>query len=222
METGLWPAMKLSDIEKRLLENAPYAEPDGLLPERQAAVAVVLRLKPAAATEILFIRRAVKEGDPWSGHMAFPGGHKEPDDNSLLDAAIRETWEEVGIDLRGNGRLLGALEPVRPMPGGPSGRTGMLVAPFVFSLKGPAKAAPNYEVAEVVWTPLHPILQARNHVEEARLVEGSPRYFSGYQLGDGKFVWGLTYRMLHNLFEQIDPQWRPPPTPDDNTESIRD
>ncbi len=214
--------MKLSDIEQRLLAHSPYMEPDGQLPDRQAAVAVVLRLKPAAATEILFIRRAVKEGDPWSGHMAFPGGHKETKDDSLLDAAIRETWEEVGIDLRANASLIGALEPVRPTLGGPSGRTGMLVAPFVFSLQKPVQASPNYEVAEVVWTPLHPILQARNHVEEARLVEGNPRYFSGYQLGDGKFVWGLTYRMLHNLFERIDPDWRPPPTPDDNTDSIKD
>ncbi len=50
-------------------------------------------------TDLLFIRRAEKSGDPWSGHMAFPGGHMESSDASLLAAAIRETQEEIGLDL---------------------------------------------------------------------------------------------------------------------------
>ncbi|MEZ5557393.1 MAG: hypothetical protein R3E86_02440, partial [Pseudomonadales bacterium] len=53
---------------------------------RQAAVAVILREVPAAGdcqTEILFIQRAQKDGDPWSGHMAFPGGHLDPTDAHL-------------------------------------------------------------------------------------------------------------------------------------------
>ena len=70
---------------------------------KKAAVAVILRPAPGEtldSTEILFIKRAERDGDPWSGHMAFPGGHMEPDDSDLKESAIRETKEEIGLDLR--------------------------------------------------------------------------------------------------------------------------
>ena len=52
---------------------------------REAAVAIILRQQPDApdSTDILFIKRAEKVGDPWSGHMAFPGGHREREDDGL-------------------------------------------------------------------------------------------------------------------------------------------
>lgn len=50
--------------------------------------------------EILFIKRAANKNDKWTGHIAFPGGRRDPDDGDDREAAIRETWEEVGIDLR--------------------------------------------------------------------------------------------------------------------------
>ena len=49
--------------------------------------------------EILFIRRAARQGDRWTGHVAFPGGKRDPDDASDRAAAERETREEVGLDL---------------------------------------------------------------------------------------------------------------------------
>ena len=64
---------------------------------RQAAVAIIVR-EINSQLEMLFIKRAEKEGDPWSGHMAFPGGHREPDDLGLKEAAERETLEEIGME----------------------------------------------------------------------------------------------------------------------------
>jgi len=85
---------------------------------RQAAVALLLRERDSRGLEILVIRRAENEHDPWSGHMALPGGGYEPGDHSVYDTARRETLEEIGIDLD-EGLFLGRLDDVGPrrMPG---------------------------------------------------------------------------------------------------------
>jgi len=49
--------------------------------------------------EVLFIKRATREGDKWNGHVALPGGRRDPEDEDDLATAVRETIEEVGIDL---------------------------------------------------------------------------------------------------------------------------
>jgi 8-oxo-dGTP pyrophosphatase MutT (NUDIX family) len=200
-------------IARRLAASAAHTrDPDPLA--RQAAVAIILRERlvppPSGelATDVLFIRRAEKEGDPWSGHMAFPGGHRDPEDASLLIAAIRETREEIGVDLERDGVFLGSLEPhvvqprLRPI--------GMYIAPYVFRLDHERTFHLSAEVAEVVWTPLAPIVSGRNHTEESRIIEGATVVFGGYRIAGGHFVWGLTYRMLHAFFGVLDPEWRAP------------
>jgi 8-oxo-dGTP pyrophosphatase MutT (NUDIX family) len=207
--------MTLTEIEARLAAYAQrnHATLDAAAAERRAAVAIILRDRLAGRampdTEILFIRRAEKPGDPWSGHMAFPGGHVDAGDASFLHAAVRETREEIGVDLTVCGQHIGTLDPQRPTLRAP-GRGSLIVAPFVFRLREPVTCEPNHEVAEIVWTPLAPILRAHNHIEEARIVEGAARPMSGYQVGDAHLVWGLTYRMLHTLFAVIDPDWQEP------------
>lgn len=178
---------------------------------RQAAVAVILReisgpLHPS--TEILFIKRAEKPGDPWSGHMAFPGGHKEDFDADLKEAAIRETSEEIGLDLTG-ADYLGPLDQQRAMPRGRP--LNMLIAPHVFSLSGDPVFSPNYEVDEVVWTRLTPLMNNDRHDWETRPMAGRPTIFNGYRLERGHFVWGLTYRMLKTFFTTLNPDWQEPP-----------
>ena len=80
---------------------------------RWAAIALVIRPQPAEP-ELLMIKRAEIEGDPWSGHIACPGGRAEPGDRDLEHTAIRETWEETGIDLARDGKILGTLDDVSP------------------------------------------------------------------------------------------------------------
>jgi 8-oxo-dGTP pyrophosphatase MutT (NUDIX family) len=88
-------------------------------PFKEAAVALVLRPHPDGDAELLFIRRATRAGDPWSGQIGLPGGRYEPADDLLETTALRETLEEVGLDLRAGGRVLGALDELRPRTGAP-------------------------------------------------------------------------------------------------------
>jgi 8-oxo-dGTP pyrophosphatase MutT (NUDIX family) len=173
---------------------------------RQAAVAIVVR-DTERGPEMLFIQRAEKEGDPWSGHMAFPGGHKEEHDSSLQAAAMRETLEEIGLTLADSDHL-GALDHQLAQP---RGRVlDMLIAPHVFQIHGDPQFTPNYEVAEVVWAPLPAMARNELHDTETKPMAGTPTIFNGYRLERGHFVWGLTYRILKTFFYTLDPNWQPP------------
>jgi 8-oxo-dGTP pyrophosphatase MutT (NUDIX family) len=198
---------ELEVIRTRLAQYQHVGFPPG--PNtREAAVAVILRDRGVDGPDILFIKRAEQTGDPWSGHMAFPGGHRDPGDTSLKAAAIRETFEEIGLDLA-PASFLGALDQQRAMPRGR--RLDMLIAPFVFELSGDPAFAPNREVAEVVWAPLAPLATNHLHDTEQRPLAGTPTTFNGYRLRGGHFVWGLTYRMLKTFFTTLDPAWQGPP-----------
>ena len=173
---------------------------------RQAAVAVILR-ELAGRAEILFIKRANKEGDPWSGQMAFPGGHLDDADADLKAAAMRETEEEIGLNLT-DAEYLGALDQHRAAPR--SRRPNLLIAPHAFAVAGDPAFRLNYEVAEVVWAPLHLLAgNSLHHVQTFRF-KGVSSPFNGYRLASGHFIWGLTYRMLKDFLRTLDPSWTPP------------
>lgn len=197
------PLLSLPAIEQRLREHQPVVL-DTRKFSRQAAVAAILR-ENAGATEALFIKRAQRPGDLWSGHMAFPGGHWEPADADLAATAIRETREEIGLDLEQHGRLLGHLDYMNVNPIGTS--VDMLIVPFVFAVQGDLPAfAPNHEVADVLWGSVHDMFHGRSATRRDMHVRGGVRPFPGYEVQD-EIVWGLTYRMLHGFFAVLDPAW---------------
>ena len=144
---------------------------------------------------------------PWSGHMAFPGGHEDPEDEDLKQAAVRETLEEIGLDLSAHD-YLGALDHQRAMARGR--KLDMLIAPHVFEVRGDPSFTLNYEVDEVVWAPMARMLSNELHATETKPMAGKPTIFNGYRLTGGHFVWGLTYRMLKQFFLTLDPNWDPP------------
>jgi 8-oxo-dGTP pyrophosphatase MutT (NUDIX family) len=175
--------------------GAPVDEPPG----KAAAVATILRAS-SRGPEVLFIRRAEREGDPWSGHMAFPGGRREPRDPHLLATALRETIEEIGVDLERHGELVGVLDDedatgrgsVEPMP----------IRPYVFQLHAEVSFHFSHEVSEVLWAPL--TLLYRDELKSSITV---PYRGQSYTLPawdvEGRIVWGLTYRMMNKLFERV-------------------
>jgi len=169
-------------------------------PSRAAAVAIVLR-DGAEGVECLLIRRAERAGDPWSGHMALPGGRNEPEDPSLLHTAIRETREEVGLQLE-TSQLMGRLDDLEAMARGR--KTGLVVRPFVFGLAAPADAPlhPNEEVAETLWAPLLPIHAGAWDTVRPYALGGQTWKLPAWDVY-GRVVWGLTHRILTDLLGRI-------------------
>jgi 8-oxo-dGTP pyrophosphatase MutT (NUDIX family) len=164
--------------------------------------AVILLLRPAAkaagddvdgSAEVLCIRRAQREGDPWSGHIAFPGGRPTAADPDLLAVAVRETVEEVGIDVRRGGRVLGRLPTVEPQ----SRRLPPVdVTPFVALAPEGAGARPDLgEVADAFWVPLSSLRDAGRSEVVRHVVGGGPREWSAYPSPAGP-IWGITERIL--------------------------
>jgi 8-oxo-dGTP pyrophosphatase MutT (NUDIX family) len=187
--------LRLDDPRISALQRALAERPARLL-DADAAVSrasVALLLRPLAdSLEFLLIERPRSVTDPWSGHMALPGGRRQGDEDAL-DTAIRETFEEVGIDLREQGVLLGRLDDVKPSRGGPQ----LAVAPFVFAVPANVTliANPN-EVAQTVWIPLAHLTDPASAAEHLYVLPtgGSLRFPAlSYH---GHVIWGLTYRML--------------------------
>jgi 8-oxo-dGTP pyrophosphatase MutT (NUDIX family) len=164
----------------------------------RAAVAVLLRSGGSPeGVEILFIRRAEDPRDPWSGHMAFPGGRHDPEDgDDLLATAIRETREELGLSLLDHGEPLGRLPDLPAIARGRA--VGMIIRPFVVELRGDPKVEPNHEVAEVIWTPLAPIVRGDRKTTREYVHEGRKLDLPAHRVGE-HVVWGLTFQMLESL-----------------------
>ena len=161
----------------------------------RAAVAIMVR-EGLDATEMLMIRRATREGDPWSGHMGFPGGRKDPGDMSTLACALRETREEVGVDLGEWGKPLGELSDVNT--GWRKDRPEMLVTPFVFEVGDLPDLTPNHEVDDIVWVPLHFLLDERNRKPlewewQGKKMETDSLLFATYR------IWGLSLMMIDEM-----------------------
>lgn len=197
--------LSLPSIADRLGSHSP-APPALGQSTRQAAVAMVLR-EAQGATEALFILRAARQGDPWSGQVAFPGGHQDLDDASLRQTAERETLEEVGLDLPNACRYLGQLDAVKANPRGRN--IDLVVTPFVYALgQADARLKANQEVAAILWGSLAAMFSGEIHDWHEFNVAGNRFEGPGYAL-EGQVVWGLTYRMLDKLFALLDPRWQP-------------
>jgi 8-oxo-dGTP pyrophosphatase MutT (NUDIX family) len=163
----------------------------------RAAVAAILRTRDDRA-EILLIRRAEQPGDPWSGHMAFPGGRAEPSDPSLFETVRRETIEEIGLDVTEHADLLGRLDDVHAIAR--ARRTGMVISPFVFEIRHEPRFIESAEVAEVLWAPLEPMRRGETATLRSYDYEGQRFELPAFDVG-GRIVWGLTYRMIRELFD---------------------
>jgi 8-oxo-dGTP pyrophosphatase MutT (NUDIX family) len=165
----------------------------------EAAVALILREAQGGDLELLFIERAARASDPWSGQIAFPGGRREPTDQSLEDTAVRETREEVGLDLRRDGAIIGALDELRP-------RTIVLppviVRPFVATAHAEARIESAGEVAGLFWAPLDAILDPSASVEREIVVRGAASRRPAIEY-EGHVIWGMTERILRRFDEVI-------------------
>ena len=174
-------------LHRRLLPEASLLESQEGPPE--AAVAIIIDPKDRGGSA-LFIERRERLGDPWSGQIAFPGGHKSAIDRSFLETAIREAQEEVGINLS-NHQMLGVLPLMR------AHTRRVLVAPFVFQLNSSVTVELNDEVTESFWVPLGLLDQLSTSKSNVK-VEGGVLTVDSY-IYEGRVIWGLTFRIVNLL-----------------------
>ncbi|MAG58510.1 MAG: coenzyme A pyrophosphatase [Planctomycetes bacterium] len=168
--------------------------PAGEIPE--AATAVLLAPGPGGSADplLLLILRATHPQDPWSGQVGLPGGRRDPIDADRLATALRETREEIGLDVPRESAA-GALDPIRALRRGV--RQDLIVHPFVFRLPEAAPPGRSVEVQEARWIPVAHLLDPARATEVD--VPGGSRGVPAVSL-DGWLLWGLTYRMLTDLF----------------------
>ncbi len=158
-------------------------------------MAALLRFE-REAPDVLLMRRMTRASDRWSGQISFPGGREEQSDADLIETAMRETREEVGVDLRSCARLLGQLDVVRAIAG--SGLLPMSITPYVFV----QEQAPEIELGEeadaAFWLPLD--RAARGELDDVYPYRKGPVTLNmGCWRYEQHIVWGLTYRMLQSL-----------------------
>lgn len=165
---------------------------------RRAAVALLVRLdetREHPTPQLLMIKRATFEGDPWSGHIALPGGRREPGDPTLERTVVRETWEETAIDLERDGRLLGCLDELAP-------RTPVLppiiITPFVGLVRFDVDIVASPEVAEWFWVDVAALRDPEVSREVVLELATGPRTVMSFQHG-AHTIWGLTERILRQF-----------------------
>ncbi len=184
---------ELSRIVSALAAATPAPAPRDE-PFHEAAVALVLHPKDDGI-ETLFIKRAMREGDPWSGQIGLPGGRRNADEASLLLTAMRETFEEIGVDLANEGVLLGELNELRP-------RSPLLppiiVRPYVFAVPARPALVLSDEVAEAFWMPLHDVFDPARRQEITVSVPGIRMTRPAIGAGD-HVIWGMTEHILRTF-----------------------
>jgi 8-oxo-dGTP pyrophosphatase MutT (NUDIX family) len=189
---------------KRIRHQLANHQPEPLSIEATTRAAVAMLLKPQEHDLFMFfIHRAHHPQDPWSGHMAFPGGRQDPEDLDLSYTIYRETREEVGIDLNLHSEYLGRMAELQAMARGRP--INMTVSPFIYLVSSEVSPTPDPgEVQDTIWVPLS--FMQRQGVEKTVLrptPDGSSIQVPALEYG-GKTIWGLTYRMLRGFLELIE------------------
>jgi 8-oxo-dGTP pyrophosphatase MutT (NUDIX family) len=189
----------LDEIQARLSTVSPRID---MKPARMSAsVALVLR-EVGADLEALFIRRAEHDADPWSGHLAFPGGRLDAEDADARSAAERETVEELGVDLTDSSttRCLGQLSDVL------GHAESIRVSAYVYGISGNPSLRPNHEVRDAFWTPLHHCTDpGRQSVREFSYLDVSMPLPTIRLLEDANapVLWGITYKFMDDFMSTI-------------------
>ena len=190
--------MTLIHVREQLRHHHPtVCEGTGLA---RAAVAVALREGDAGA-EFIVIHRSHRRGDPWSGHMALPGGRQQPSDRDLFATAARETREEVGVDLERQGEVLGYLDDLRAI--GRGRLLDLIITPIVCAVSGQVTLTlDRREVQNAFWVPLASLRRHEARASFRHRIGGTELEHPAF-VYQGHTIWGLTHRILVGLLDLL-------------------
>jgi len=161
---------------------------------RQAAV--LLPLYQSETGPHLILTKRTEEVPTHKGQIAFPGGGFEEGDADLLTTAIRETREEIGIDLSRHADVLGHMAPRAP-----ANRPDVLVVPFVALARGRVEPSIGAEVTSTFWAPLADLPETLTTTDVRTSV--GPLRVPAF-VHEGRVIWGFTYRVLEELLALLE------------------
>lgn len=188
--------LNIEQIKTRLSDHQPQSlqhESD-----RLAAVSMLLR-DNNLQTEVLLIRRAEHDQDPWSGDLGFPGGRIESSDLSPRAAAERETWEEVGFCLNEK-NYIGQSDDLA------GAYLSVHISCFIYQVEMNTQFKLNGEVVDLFWVPIHTLLDPQRNQQLTFFYRGQDRKHPGINLSEwsDRPLWGITYRLLDNFLNLFD------------------
>ena len=186
------------DIVERLSQALSQRQKKGAdeIGDRTRAAVLVPFYNTKGEYHILFTRRTNKVAYH-KGQISFPGGAREAVDPTLLETALRESWEEIGLEANAV-KVLGELDDVATVT------SNFIISPFVVLITSPDEFRINREEAEeIILIPLSALHDRANFREETTDMDGTalPVYFYEYQ---GQVVWGATAMILKQLLDVID------------------
>jgi 8-oxo-dGTP pyrophosphatase MutT (NUDIX family) len=165
----------------------------------RAAVALVVRNNNGIA-EVLIIQRADNPADHWSGHLALPGGRASSEDCDLIDTAIREVYEEVGLALDRDRSIIGQLEDISPQsPRLPP----IVITPFVAVAPSDAKITFSHEVAHAFWISIDLLKREGPMANYSVTIEGADQSWPAFHSEKGP-IWGITQRIISVFLSALD------------------
>jgi 8-oxo-dGTP pyrophosphatase MutT (NUDIX family) len=181
-------------LSKARLKTSDYdLNPDIVLPEgrtlRPAGVLVAISETKAGLQVYLTKRSSALKHHP--GQIAFPGGKQDEGDRDVIAAALREAWEEIGLE-PDNVDVMGTLPSHETV-------TSFTVTPVVARVLCPFDPTPEVgEVDEVFTVPLSHLLEPENFTIESRRWRGRSRRYYTVPFGP-YYIWGATARILRSM-----------------------
>jgi 8-oxo-dGTP pyrophosphatase MutT (NUDIX family) len=159
---------------------------------------VLIPILPEEKELCFLLTQRTHKVETHKGQISFPGGIREDSDQGLLQTALRETWEEIGLASEGI-HILGEFDEYLSI-------TGLVVTPFAAWLGGPLNLAPNPDEVDAILKVPFSIFQDRRYLRvETRVRLGMERkvYFYDFQ---GHQVWGLTAQIIRDFLLLAEPE----------------
>ena len=180
------------DVVRRILSEhrkQPIDDPS------LAPAGVMILLYPKDGEYCVLLNKRSNRVEHHKGEISFPGGGKDPGDDTLRDTALRETHEEMGI-LPDDIKVLGEVDDMAT-------RSRFLMRPYVGTIPYPYDFKPfEAEVAEVLEVPISMLLDEKNLRDEVRIVDGELSYSPAYAY-NGHVVFGATARVLKHFLDLL-------------------
>ncbi len=183
-------------MKQRIKQILGHYHKNKIVDEKLTPSAVIVPLSYREGECHIFFTERSDEVNFHKGQICFPGGTREPGDASLLDTALREANEEIGLDAK-DVEVLGELDDNLTVT------TGYVISPFIAFIPYPYPfKVDRREIKEIFSVPLSALMDEAIFREELQSFDGEtmPVYFYEYE---GHVIWGATARILKRFIELL-------------------